>query len=130
MFISMRASKTELSKTMDNEIATMSEAVWGEMHVEYDVFKKTFDVTPLLKGLPNDRDQCPHWGIVMKGQVRLICDGKDEIIKAGEAYYMPPGHTAIAEAGTEAWEFSPNDKLKKTMEVMMRNMEIMMKEEK
>jgi hypothetical protein len=29
-------------------------------------------------------------------------------------------------AGTEVWEFSPNDKLQKTMEVINRNMEAMM----
>jgi hypothetical protein len=43
----------------------------------------------------------------------LKYDWKEENIKAGEAYYMPPGHTGIVEAGTEAREFSPNDKLQK-----------------
>ena len=85
----------------------MREGVWGEMHVEHDVFKKRFDVTPLLKGLPNDRDPCPHWGIVLKGQLKIIYDDKEEIAKEGDAYYYPPGHTAIADAGTEVWEFSP-----------------------
>jgi len=102
---------------------TMSDAVWGDMHVEYDVFKKRFDVTPFLKGLPNDRDPCPHWSIVVKGQTCIMYDGKEEIAKAGDAYYCPPGHTVIAEAGTEAWEFSPNDKMQKTMEVVIRNFE-------
>ena len=121
----MRASKNELSKAMDTEEMTMYEGVWGEMHVEYDIFKKRFDVTPLLKGLPNDRDPCPHWGIVVKGQITIIYDGKKEVAKAGDAYYFPPGHTGIIEAGTELWEFSPNDKLQKTMEVIMRNFEAM-----
>jgi mannose-6-phosphate isomerase-like protein (cupin superfamily) len=123
----MRASKNELPKAMDTAQMTMYEGVWGEMHVEYDVFKKRFDVTPLLKGLPNDRDPCPHWGIVMKGQVTLMIDGKKETIKAGDAYYAPPGHTGIFEAGTELWEFSPNDKMQKTMKVIMRNFEAMSK---
>lgn len=121
----MRASKNELPKVMDTEEMATQEGVWGEMHVEYDVFKKRFDVTPLLKDLPNDRDPCPHWGIVLKGQLKIIYDGKEEIAKAGDAYYFPPGHTGIAEAGTEVWEFSPEDKLRKTMEVLTRNMEAM-----
>ena len=121
----MRASINELSKVMDTDEMTMYEAVWGEMHIEYDVFKTAMDITPYLKGLPNDRDPCPHWGFVAKGQMKIIYDGKEEIVKAGEAYYMPPGHTAIVEAGTEGWEFSPNDKLQKTMEVINRNMEAM-----
>ena len=89
----MRGSKNELTKVMDEEEMTMYEAVWGEMHVEYDIFKKRYDITPLLKGLPNDRDPCPHWGIVVKGQLKIIYDGKEEIAKAGDAYYFPPGHT-------------------------------------
>lgn len=123
----MRASKRELTKVMDNDEIVIYEAVWGEMHVEYDLFKKAFDLTPLLKGLPNNRDPCPHWGIVLKGKMTIIYDGKEEVAKAGDAYYFPPGHTARIEAGTELWEFSPNDKLQKTMEVIMRNFETMQK---
>ena len=119
----MRAAKNDLSKVIDNTDMTMFESVWGEMHVEYDVFKKRFDVTPFLKGLPNDRDPCPHWGIVLKGQITIKYDGKEEIAKAGDAYYCPPNHTVVDEAGTELWEFSPNDKMQKTMEVVMRNFE-------
>ncbi len=125
----MRASKNELSKVMDTDEMTMFEGVWGEMHVEYDVFKKPFDVAPFLKGLPNDRDPCPHWGIVLKGQCTINYDGKEEIVKAGDAYYAPPGHTGVFEAGTELWEFSPVDKIQKTMEVIMRNYEAMSKKE-
>lgn len=120
----MHAQKNELPKGMDNNALTSFEAVWGEMHVEYDVFKRHVDVTPYLKGLPNDRDPCPHWGIVIKGQGKIIVDGKEEIIKAGDAYFAPPGHTGVFEAGSEVWEFSPNEKLKKTMEVLARNMEL------
>lgn len=121
----MRASKKELSTVMDTKQIVMKEVVWGEMHVEHDVFMEKFDVTPLLKGLPNDRCQCPHWGIVLKGQIRIINDGKEEIAKAGDAYYMPPGHTVMIEAGTELWEFSPNDKLQKTMTTTMQNLKAM-----
>ena len=123
----MRGSIKELSKSVDTDEMTMYEGVWGEMHVEYDVFKKKFDITPFLKGLPNDRDPCPHWGIVVKGQITMIYDGKTEVAKAGDAYYFPPGHTGVAEAGTEAWEFSPNDRLQKTMEVIMSNFEALSK---
>jgi len=123
----MRASAKELTKVMDTDEMTMYEGVWGQMHVEYDVFKKRFDVTPFLKGLPNDRDPCPHWGIVIKGQATIKYDGKQEVVKAGDAFYAPPGHTGSFEAGTELWEFSPMDKLQKTMEVIGRNMEAMAK---
>lgn len=119
----MRASVKELSKVMDTDEMTMYEGVWGEMHVEYDVFKTPMDITPYLKGLPNDRDPCPHWGIVVKGRMKIIYDGKEETAEAGDAYYFPPNHTGMVDAGTEVWEFSPNDKLQKTMDVINRNME-------
>jgi hypothetical protein len=89
----MQVSTSELAKVIDAEEMAMYEGVWGEMHVEYDVFKETFYVTPFLKGLPSDRDPCPHWGIVLKGQGKLKYDGKEEIVKAGDAYYDPPSHT-------------------------------------
>ncbi len=126
----MHASAKELTKVMDTDELAMYEGIWGEMHVEYDIFKAPMDITPYLKGLPNDRDPCPHWGIVVKGEMTIIYDGKKEIAKAGEAYYFPPGHTGMATAGTEVWEFSPADKLKKTMEVINKNMQATISQQK
>ena len=123
----MRAQKNELPRNFENEDQVTWEDVWGEMHVEYDVFKKRFDVTPYLKGLPNDRDPCPHWGVIVKGQGKIIVDGKEELFKAGDGFYAPPGHTGIFEAGTELWEFSPKDKLQKTMETIAKNYSTMKK---
>lgn len=123
----MHATKKELTKSTETKEMTMYEEVWGDMHIEYDIFRERFDITPFLKGLPNDRDQCPHWGIVVKGQLTIKHDGKDEVVKAGNVFYAPPNHTGIFEAGTELWEFSPADKLKRTMEVISCNMQAMQK---
>jgi hypothetical protein len=30
--------------------------------VDFLTFREDFDATPLLKGLPDDQCQCPHWG--------------------------------------------------------------------
>ena len=81
------------------------------------------DMTPLFKGLPDDRCQCPHWGYVLKGKVGYTYADREEIIEAGDAYYAPPGHTRQLYAGSEVLEFSPSDELKKTLDVMTRNME-------
>lgn len=123
----MRGSKKDLPKTMDTSEMVMHEAEWGDMHVEFDTAHKKMDVTPLLKGLPNDRCQCPHWGYVLNGRLTIKYKDREEIANAGDAYYMAPEHTAIFDAGTEVVEFSPKDKLKKTMEVIMRNFEAMQK---
>ena len=122
----LRARINELKKAVDVDQVTIYEGIWGEMSVEYYVYKERFDVTPFLKGLPNDLDPSPHWGIIMKGEITIKYDGKEEKAKAGDVYYAPPGHTVIAEAGTEFWEFSPKDLLQKTNEVVTRNMQAMM----
>ena len=121
----MRGCKADMEKSFDELGIVMQEAVWGDMHVSFEVFREAFDVTPLHKGCPDDRCQCPHWGYVMKGQVKVIYPDHEEIVRAGDAYYISPGHHAVYEAGTEAVEFSPNGPFKETMECVGRNLEAM-----
>ena len=52
---------------------------------------------------------------------------KKEVVKAGDAYYIPHGHTAVIETGSEFWEFSPNGRLQKSMKVIMHNFEAVRK---
>ena len=92
-------------------------------NVSFDRYEQDQDLTPLFKGLPNDLCQCPHWGYVLKGRVGYTYPDHEEIIEAGEAYYAPPGHTRQLYADSEVLEFSPSDELKKTIDVMTRNME-------
>jgi hypothetical protein len=42
--------------------------------------------------------------------------------EAGDAYYVPPGHTPIHFAGAELVEFSPTDVLAQTIPVVMDNL--------
>jgi hypothetical protein len=50
----------------------------------------------------------------------------EEVVEAGNAYYLPPGHTVMLDAGTELIEFSPREPYQQTMEVVARNFEAMM----
>jgi hypothetical protein len=60
------------------------------------------DLTELLKGLPGDQCPSPHWGYMVKGSIWCRYDeDRDEVIQEGEAFYVPPGHTAGANAGAE-----------------------------
>jgi hypothetical protein len=63
------------------------------------------------------------WGYVLKGQARIILPDHEEIIRAGDAYYLPPGHHVVYEAGTETLEFNPNGPFQETMSIAMRNLE-------
>ena|SRR5438067_764506 len=94
--------------------------------VGFTEFHDDIDGTPLVKGLPDDRCQCPHWGYVFKGRLVFEYPDRKEEYEAGDAFYAPPGHVpALHGAGTEIVMFSPAEELKKTEEVMMKNMQAM-----
>ena len=90
--------------------------------VNFVTFREDIDHTPLLRGLPDDRCQCPHWGYVLKGTLTFRFADRDEVYAAGDAFYAPPGHVPVHnEPGTEYLQFSPVAELQKTSEVIMRN---------
>jgi len=102
------------------------DAEWGEMNIAFEAFPAGTDTVPLFKGLPDDSCQCPHWGYLFKGKMRIkYSDNHEEVINAGEAYYLPPGHNVLVEEDCEIVEFSPKGEYQKTMEVATRNMETM-----
>src|SRR3954466_12891835 len=88
-------------------------------------FNQDIDSTPLLKGLPDDKCSCAHWGYVLSGRVTFGFDDHEEVMEPGHAFYVPPGHTQRAEAGTEYLQFSPTDDLRAVDEAIMRNMQAM-----
>jgi hypothetical protein len=89
-------------------------------------FRQDMDQTPILKGLPDDRCQCPHWGYVLKGKMTFRFADHDEVFEAGDAFYLPPGHIGIQnEPGTEYVQFSPTRELNETSAVIMKNMQQM-----
>jgi mannose-6-phosphate isomerase-like protein (cupin superfamily) len=88
-------------------------------------FNQDIDATPLLKGLPDDKCSCAHWGYVLSGRVTFGFDDHEEVMEPGDAFYVPPGHTQRAEAGTEYLQFSPTEDLHAVDEAIMRNMQAM-----
>jgi hypothetical protein len=58
----------------------------------------------MLKGLPNDKCHCPHWGYVRKGKVTFTVDGRDEVYEPGDAFYTPRGTSSVVmSAGAFSW---------------------------
>lgn len=94
---------------------------WGGFIVSFEKALEDADVTPFLKGLPDNLDQCPHWGYVFKGKMTVRYKDHEETVNEGQAYYIAPGHTVIVKKGTELIEFSPKEELEKTMTVVMKN---------
>ena len=94
--------------------------------VNFTTFHQDIDATPLMKGLPDDRCQCPHWGYVVSGRMTFRYSDHEEVFEAGDAFYTPPGHVPVKhEPGTEVVLFSPSEELAKTEAAMRRNMEAM-----
>lgn len=81
----------------------------------------TMDATTFA-GLPDDACQCPHWGVLIAGEWRVpMSDGTVATVRAGEAYYLPPGHHFEVVADCEYIEFSPTEELQSTYAVVAGN---------
>ena len=83
------------------------------------------DLTPLLVGLPDDQCQCPHWGYVIAGTLTWTFTDREEVLGAGDAFYVPAGHTAKAAAGSEFVQFSPTPQHELMVAAMEKNMQAM-----
>ena len=93
--------------------------------VNFVTFRQDVDATPLLKGLPDDKCSCPHWGYVLKGRLTYRFADREEVFEAGDAFYLPPGHVPVAEAGSELVQFSPTAELGAVDAVMLKNVQAM-----
>jgi hypothetical protein len=93
--------------------------------INFVSFRQEIDGAPLLKGMPDDKCQCPHWGYVLKGRVTYRFADRDEVCEAGDAFYLPPGHVPMADAGTEIVQFSPSEELHAVAAAMTKNMQAM-----
>src|SRR5262249_14534243 len=59
----------------------------GSYTVGFERFSAGGDIAPMFRGLPDDRCQTPHWGVVLTGRLTFTyADGQD-VVEAGEAYY-------------------------------------------
>ena len=121
----IRGSKEEVPTIVDAAGVVIRLAEWGEMTVAFETFPVGTDTAPIFKGLPDDRCQSPHWGCVLRGSVRVRYRDREEVIGAGDAFYLEPGHTTVFEEETELVEFSPRGEYRKTLEVAQRNVAAM-----
>jgi hypothetical protein len=49
----------------------------------------------------------------------------EEVFQAGDAFYLPPGHVPVVDAGSEFVQFSPSEELAIVTTAMMKNMQAM-----
>jgi hypothetical protein len=104
-----------------HEIRT--EDLEGGYSVCFESHTADSDVAEWFRGLPDDRCQVPRWGYVLEGMITFRFAEREETYVAGDAYYVPPGHTPIHYAGAEIVEFSPTKELRETIGVIMKNLQ-------
>lgn len=103
-----------------NEIRT--EDLDGGYTVCFESHTADADVAGWFRGLPDNRCQVPRWGYVIAGMTTFRFADREETYVAGDAYYVPPGHTPVHHAGAQIVEFSPTEPLKETIGVVMHNL--------
>jgi hypothetical protein len=113
----MRQPKEQLPIALEVPGAVLRSVRWGAMSAAHAQLSGGTDFTPVLQGLPGDRCHCPHWGYVVKGALHFRhADGNEEVIRAGELWYAPPGHTAWCDEDTEYVDFSPTQEFEQVID--------------
>jgi len=118
-----KVSKESASRVREFPLAVDRSEDLDGFSVSFVTIRETHDLAALLKGLPGDSCQCPHWGYVFKGKLTWRFADREEVYEAGDAFYVPPGHVPEAEAGSEFVQFSPAEQLRETEAAMTANME-------
>ena len=118
-----KASKATTPTTMDLEIGEDRSCELHDFTVNFVTIRQDHDLAPMLASLPGGMCQCPHWGVLAKGQMTVRYADHEEVFEAGDAFYMTPGHTPAAVAGTEFTMFSPTDLLAETEAAIARGMQ-------
>jgi hypothetical protein len=117
-----RTRKDEAMPLVDTPAVVGRYAELDDYAVSFETFPGDADGTEHLKGLPDDRCPCPHWGMILSGRLTLRYPDRVETYDAGDVYYAPPGHVPLAAGGTETVEFSPTPALRQTMTVVAATM--------
>jgi hypothetical protein len=115
-------SRDDLEATVIGEYEGRSVDARG-MRIAFESMPAQFppDESP-FKGLPDDRCQCDHWGYLFEGSFRVAyLDGPDEVVRAGEAYHLRPGHFVQTLEPVELLELSPVQEHDRTMAIVARN---------
>ena len=78
----------------------------GGMIVALERWAAGLDTGEMFADLPDGACQEPHWGFILKGRITMrSTDGRAEVLSAGDAYYIAPGHTAHVDEDVDLVEF-------------------------
>lgn len=126
----MRIAKNDIPVRIDTPGAVARQALnfgdasgYGKISGEYFSLGAGTDIAPLLEGLEGDRCQSPHWGYLLKGELTVTyADDKAEVVRGGDLFYWPPGHSVKVGADAEVILFSPQDEHSLVIDHMLGKM--------
>jgi hypothetical protein len=84
-----------------------TQEIGGDISVAFVHLPAGTDLGPALEGMPDDLCQCPHWGYVFSGAVKMRTKDGDQVYRAGDAFYWAPGHAPMALEDSDYVDFSP-----------------------
>jgi hypothetical protein len=119
----MHVSKDELEPmVLDGYEGRQVDA--GGMRIAFESMPAHFPPDEsMFAGLPDDRCQCDHWGYLFKGSFRVTyLDGDEEVVRAGEAYHLRPGHFVQTLEPVQMIELSPAHEHDRTMGTIAKNL--------
>jgi hypothetical protein len=116
----MHAAKDDLpASIVVPGVFTSRHAQWGDLNVAVERIAVGDATDFFASRLPEGRCPCPHWGYVIEGRLRIRYADHDEVIRAGDLYYLPPGHIPVVEETAELIEFSPLAAYERTTAALM-----------
>jgi hypothetical protein len=119
----MHAVRHELPLSLDEGSLLSREATWGPVHVVFQSLPAKWTDAGLFADAADGQCPCPHWGYMLRGTMRNIYADHDELVHAGAAYYIPPGHTIRAVTDCELVEFSAEDAYQAALALAARAMD-------
>ena len=82
----------------------------GGMVIALEHWNAGLDTGEMFAELPGGACQEPHWGYILQGSVTMrYTDGSSETLRAGQAYYIRPGHNAHVDEDVDLVEFTRAD---------------------
>jgi hypothetical protein len=96
---------------------------WDGMVCSRKIFPAGTDFTSILKGMPGDLCQVPHWGYCFRGRMKMIYgDGTTEYVVGGDIFCMPAPHNCVAEEESEFVEFSSAEDIQRQAKLAQEKM--------
>ncbi len=117
----MHAAPDDLTVLATTPGFTSRLAHCGELDLAVETSAAGRDAAPMFhRAFPDGRCPVPHWGYLIKGRMRVRYEDHEEVISAGQVWYMPPGHIPATEEDVENVVFSLSGEYEKVMAAIAR----------